>query len=532
MKKFILFLLLILPLTVFAGYNQDSIELNKLFENIKGMVISTDNNQIIVDIGKSKNAQKGIILDVYKLGEEIIHPITGEKLGRKTKFMGKVKIDDVQDKYSIVKFLNKPFDIKVGDMVKVTTPVKISFQFEDIDKRQELLLKDAFSKHFSITENADYIFKVSQDNEGGINLKVVDALTNQQILYRYFSSVKIANSNSASIAKDMVMSHIFKNKYRTMTVGDFIGDGNIYIAAATKKKIDIFLFDGKSFEKKFELKNGLNEIISVDSADLNKNGRDELFISVFKDSKYMNSDIYEFNNKKFKVIKSNERFVFRSVNVNGEKKIICQRLNKLGQFIGNISYYEYEAGTYRKTLDIDNTNGFSVFGFGYSDINGNGKNNILYIDKNNVLNVYEDGELLYQSDKFYNKTPNFFAIKELENEMERVINRESLENQVYKPEEYINYLTPRVITTDKGLILVENIKSEISLGGEKYKNSKVDYLDGSAFTLKMQMDLQPVIVDMFMIEGKGSYHIFALTNLLSNFFFGDKSRLIFFDINK
>jgi hypothetical protein len=530
MKKIIIIFYVMIPFISWASYQQNSLELSSVFSKLEGVIVAVDKNQIIVDIGKNKNAQIGMILDVYELGKEIIHPITGQKLGRKTKLLGKVKITQVQNDFSIVTFLDKPFSIKLGNLVKATNPVKISFNFNNMDKRQELLLKDAFSRYFFITDKPDYILNVSQDDEGGINLKMFNAYTNQEVLYRYFSNVKISCSGSSNVAKDIVMSPVFGDEYRTITVGDFFGDGNDYIAAATKKKVDIFLFTGKKFEKVQEIKNDFDEILSVDSADLNKNGRDELYITGFQNMQYADSYIYEVENKKFKILKANEHYLFRGITIEGVKKIICQKITRRGEFLGNIYFYEY-AGDFMKTVPIENTEGYSIFGFGYGDVDGDGVYEVMRINEDNFLEIYKKGKIFYTSMEKFNKTSNYFTSKFNYEILREAINREQLDVMGKTEDELKNYMSGRIEFVGNTIILMQNILSMPMLeSADSYKEAYIVGLNTENFGVSKRIKVNPMISDFYVSEGNGKLYLFAVRDMKSTLFFGGDSQFFYIEI--
>jgi len=53
---------------------------------------------------------------IYKEGESIKHPITGEILGKETKELGEVLVSEVFDKYSVAKTLNTEGGVlSIGD---------------------------------------------------------------------------------------------------------------------------------------------------------------------------------------------------------------------------------------------------------------------------------------------------------------------------------------------------------------------------------------------------------------------------------
>ncbi len=76
----------------------------KDFFNRQGYVVERSDSTVILDLGKGK-VFAGEKLEVFKEGKEIVHPVTGEVLGKAENKLGKVEVVDVKEKFSIAKVL-------------------------------------------------------------------------------------------------------------------------------------------------------------------------------------------------------------------------------------------------------------------------------------------------------------------------------------------------------------------------------------------------------------------------------------------
>ncbi len=70
---------------------------------VDGFVIQVNGNQIMLDKGLGNGLKPGMKCIIYREGKEIRHPITGEILGRETKIIGTVLVNDAFEKYSIAR---------------------------------------------------------------------------------------------------------------------------------------------------------------------------------------------------------------------------------------------------------------------------------------------------------------------------------------------------------------------------------------------------------------------------------------------
>ncbi|HAQ62039.1 TPA: hypothetical protein DCR49_08620 [Candidatus Delongbacteria bacterium] len=82
-----------------------------LFE---GTIIKIDPDQIYLDIGADLGVRKGTKFTLYRKGEEIKHPSTGEVLGYNVTPLGEAVTTNVQEKMSIAKIV-KSGSIQIGD---------------------------------------------------------------------------------------------------------------------------------------------------------------------------------------------------------------------------------------------------------------------------------------------------------------------------------------------------------------------------------------------------------------------------------
>ena len=83
---------------------------------VEGYIIRIDGEQIILDVGRNGGLKRGMKCVIYKEGESIKHPITGEILGKETKELGEVLVSEVFDKYSVAKTLNTEGGVlSIGD---------------------------------------------------------------------------------------------------------------------------------------------------------------------------------------------------------------------------------------------------------------------------------------------------------------------------------------------------------------------------------------------------------------------------------
>lgn len=84
-----------------------------------GKVVKVTYNQVYINAGASMNMKPGMVLFVYRKGEELVDPDTGLSLGSSSALTGKLQIVTVQEKYAICAVVEGAGH-DVGDIVKFT----------------------------------------------------------------------------------------------------------------------------------------------------------------------------------------------------------------------------------------------------------------------------------------------------------------------------------------------------------------------------------------------------------------------------
>ncbi|MBI2429756.1 MAG: hypothetical protein HYV29_13370 [Ignavibacteriales bacterium] len=86
---------------------------------IEGDIIKVDAEELFIDIGSIQGLRKGTKCVVFREGESIKHPISGEILGKKVTRLGEIIVIQVQDKFATVRTIETEQDFQVGDKVLI-----------------------------------------------------------------------------------------------------------------------------------------------------------------------------------------------------------------------------------------------------------------------------------------------------------------------------------------------------------------------------------------------------------------------------
>jgi TolB-like protein len=86
---------------------------------VEGTIVSGDKDTFFIDAGSQKGIRKGSKCVAFRAGEDILHPTTGEVLGKRVTKLGELVVIQVQPKLSQVRVVDKEEEIKIGDKIVV-----------------------------------------------------------------------------------------------------------------------------------------------------------------------------------------------------------------------------------------------------------------------------------------------------------------------------------------------------------------------------------------------------------------------------
>lgn len=188
-----------------------------------------------------------------------------------------------------------------------------------------------------------------------------------------------------------------------MDVGKAIKEGPDLIAITNPHTLSIYRKVGNEMKLLETVEGSINDqFVGVSMADINGNGVEEIFVSSSRKG-VLNSFVVEHNGTDFVRTKESIRWYLRAFKLPGGKSILYgQSKSPKKIFSGGVYRMGYADGEYVPLVDMNLPREVNVLNFNLYDINGDGKDEVLYLTRDDRLRVVtRDGEQLWESDDYY-----------------------------------------------------------------------------------------------------------------------------------
>ena len=451
-------------------------QIESLFPSLEGYVIAVEGSGLTLDLKQGMPVEPGDRLKLIRYGRELFHPVTKKKVGRKETDLGEVEVLEVRKDFSRARALDPTLLPKEGDGVRssfqklslLVAPPQIkskkkvnadrlrynlesrlnkhprfevpSFDFGlwMIDEKLNIksALKSRNLKKLHAKAEADFILIPSIRSVKGkmaLNYKLVSAVDGSLKKQANIMSENLPTSDaprehrgrtqtSFNDKKDFlkfVSKQEFSYEIVDFDVGDVNGDGENEFILIDRYRVMIFKSKKGYLRRVAQVKTrkSINHFLAVDVADINGNGRDEIFVTNQTDDK-LSSFALEIKpkQKRLHYTWKDANLYFRILRPMGKRPILVSQGSGFQNPIeGPIKKVLYKNGKYQQGPELNTPtvygNHFTLYGLTQEDLNGNGTPETIILDNKFHLRAYsQNGDLVVKSDEYFGHDPRLIDV--------------------------------------------------------------------------------------------------------------------------
>ncbi len=428
------------------------------FNPVNGSITEAGRDTVKVNFRDRERLKKGMRLSIFREGKPFYHPVTKEPIGKSESFIGRIEItDEIQNLQP-----GAPLNCRVingspqaGDLARITssgitlafyqgkdTPWSLSETFYNALKgsgrfnlKEGSYIKsydtETISKQAAELGAEAIIFFSTLLKDSSLLLNVKLIWPEDGKVFAEFQETAEQDFVREIESSDELMSlgtveEEPRDSYRIpagelIAAGDVDGNGEKELIVSDGNTIKIYKFKQEPHEIWSIKGSPYERHLSINTLDLNGNGRDEIFITsltnINSDAGLADSEMKRkgsvYNMISFALEYSPSGGYKRIWDINSYalrvvgKTLLMQRFTLDRAFTGPVYKGIWKDGDYITENPLELPEGIEIYGFAYVDRRSSGHANVLVFNDRGYLNLYDGGELIWSSKDSYGKFESF-----------------------------------------------------------------------------------------------------------------------------
>ncbi len=409
-------MLYLIMIGIFFFYSQTfAQDLNSIFKDlspISALVISVEGEEVILDKGSQHGIKQGDIFSVYKIGKEIVHPITKKIIGRRKELVAKIQVKEVERDFSTAIVLSKKESFDIGALAVRYADLSVLLLVKEAKSSQFLALLQNRLPQLTFRQipwidfsdlSSTYLAKEQIDLvcvlEGGL-LRLYDSRLNLLKVYSLqpltveksitHPSIQSYISHTVSLKerKNINFRRIKRLPYVIVDfeTGDVDNDGKAEVVYLTPQALLISKLSTNSQIGKYKYK-GFGKILNFS---LGPNGW--IALNTFVDREGFRAYLLRFTPEGLKTVVSHIKLLLGFFDLNGDgiKETLLGQTFEQGEIFGSRVYRLQPKGNKLVLLSRKKVPyGFRLLGATFADLDGDGRQEVISEDLGHRLQIFK-----------------------------------------------------------------------------------------------------------------------------------------------
>ncbi len=453
----------------FTSVEELALSLSSYFPKVQGEVKAVQGDRLTLSLAKKDGLIPGMALTLWRDGKEILHPVTNAVIGRVEDEVGTLEVLSVSDTGSTGLMKKKLKDPKQGDRARITprkinaalVPIRpdhpeliktLAEQLNEFGRlnvlapaKVDVFLKNAKVKDLALVRELGSAFGLDAVVSVGIYPTEGKLMVTARIFYTEDASqldtiVAMLNVKSEKQSISEVKPYFVPVAEEKTTAtpelpfiaqllvpGDFEGDGRLEYAFSDGEKLHIYRNEpsgwkevwtetapvGKGGAKTMEWQ-GITAVpedggsirqFNIDSADINGNGKPEIFVTAMLNGKAI-SYVIEFQDGSFRHVADIPGFVRTAVLPGKGTVLLGQAYDPVSFYAGKPREYAWTDGKYTPGAEVQIPSGLGLYGWTFAQV-GERQALLVALDDEDHLLVYSGDTLLWKSAEQYAVVDNY-----------------------------------------------------------------------------------------------------------------------------